>query len=116
MCIRDSCNIIDNSAAKNSIKKDTLYKEKENEFVMFMLCRVNKIQPSQSNWNFPDFPPVPLHIQMAYEKFLRESSMYVIIFFIILGDIRNCFYRHWVSECCLGSYGQRQTNIRLVKG
>ena len=27
---------------------------------MFMLRRVNKIQPSQSNWNFPDFPPVPL--------------------------------------------------------
>ena len=25
-----------------------------------MLLRVNKIQPSQSNWNFPDFPPVPL--------------------------------------------------------
>ena len=31
------CNIIDNSAAKNSIKKGRLYKEKENEFVMFML-------------------------------------------------------------------------------
>ena len=27
---------------------------------MFMLRRVNKMQPSQSNWNFPDFPPVPL--------------------------------------------------------
>ena len=25
-----------------------------------MLRRVNKMQPSQSNWNFPDFPPVPL--------------------------------------------------------
>ena len=54
------CNIIDNSAAKNSIKKGRLYNEKENEFVMFMLWPVNKIQPSQSNWNFPDFPPVPL--------------------------------------------------------
>ena len=54
------CNTIDNSAAKNSIKKGRLYKEKENEFVMFMLRRVNKMQPSQSNWNFPDFPPVPL--------------------------------------------------------
>ena len=32
-----SCNIIDNSAAKDSIKKGRLYKEKENEFVMFML-------------------------------------------------------------------------------
>ena len=52
------CNIIDNSAAKNSIKKGRLYKEKENEFVMFMLRRVNKMQPSQSNWDFPDFPPV----------------------------------------------------------
>ena len=49
------CNIIDNSAAKNSIKKGRLYKEKENEFVMFMLRSVNKMQPSQSNWNFPDF-------------------------------------------------------------
>ena len=49
------CNIIDNSAAKNSIKKGRLFKEKENEFVMFMLRRVNKMQPSQSNWNFPDF-------------------------------------------------------------
>ena len=49
------CNTID-----NSIKKGRLYKEKENEFVMFMLRRVNKMQPSQSNWNFPDFPPVPL--------------------------------------------------------
>ena len=29
------CNIIDNSAARNSIKKGRLYKEKENEFVMF---------------------------------------------------------------------------------
>ena len=37
-----------------------LYKEKENEFVIFMLRPVNKMQPSQSNWNFPDFPPVPL--------------------------------------------------------
>ena len=54
------CNIIDNSAAKNSIKKGRLFKEKEHEIVMFMLWRVNKIQPSQSNWNFPDFPPVPL--------------------------------------------------------
>ena len=57
------CNIIDNSAAKKSKKKSRLYKEKENEFVMFMLRmlrRVNKMQPSQSNWNFPDFPPVPL--------------------------------------------------------
>ena len=54
------CNIIHNSAAKNSIKKGRLYKEKENEFVMFMLRRINKMQPSQSNWNFPDFPPVPL--------------------------------------------------------
>ena len=42
------CNTIDNSAAKNSIKKGRLYKEKENEFVMFMLRRVNKMQPSQS--------------------------------------------------------------------
>ena len=25
-----------------------------------MQLRVNKMQPSQSNWNFPDFPPVPL--------------------------------------------------------
>ena len=31
------CNIIDNSAAKKSKKKSRLYKEKENEFVMFML-------------------------------------------------------------------------------
>ena len=46
------CNTIDNSAAKNSIKKGRLYKEKENEFVMFMLRRVNKMQPSQSNWPF----------------------------------------------------------------
>ena len=37
------CNTID-----NSIKKGRLYKEKENEFVMFMLRRVNKMQPSQS--------------------------------------------------------------------
>ena len=53
------CNIMDNSTAKNSIKKGRLYKEKENEFVMFMLRR-DKMQPSQSNWNFPDFPPVTL--------------------------------------------------------
>ena len=52
--------MIDNSAAKNSLKKGRLCKEKENEFVMFMLWRVNKMQPSQWNWNFPDFPPVPL--------------------------------------------------------
>ena len=25
-----------------------------------MLRRVNKMQPPQSNLNFPDFPPVPL--------------------------------------------------------
>ena len=54
------CNISDSSAAKNSRKKGRLYKEKENEFVIFMLRRVNKMQLSQSNWNFPDFPPVPL--------------------------------------------------------
>ena len=61
LCNKTSlCNIIDNSAAKNSIKKGRSCKEKENEFVMFMLRRVNKMQPSQSNWNFPDFPPVPL--------------------------------------------------------
>ena len=51
---------MDNSAVKrNSTKKGRLYKEKENEF-MFMLRRVNKMQPPQSNWNFPDFRPVPL--------------------------------------------------------
>ena len=61
LCDRISlCNIIDYSAAKNSFKNGRLCKEKENEFVMFMLRRVNKMQPSQSNWNFPDFPPVPL--------------------------------------------------------
>ena len=54
------CNISDSCAAKNSKKKGRLYKEKENEFVIFILRRVNKMQPSQSNWNFPDFPPVPL--------------------------------------------------------
>ena len=47
------CNIIDNSPAKNSIKIGRLHKEKENE--RKMLRRVNKMQPSQSNWNFPDF-------------------------------------------------------------
>ena len=52
------CNIGDSSAAKNSIK-ERFYKEK-NEFVIFMLRRVNRMQPSKSNWNFPDFPPVPL--------------------------------------------------------
>ena len=49
------CNISDSSAARNSIKKGKLYKEKENEFVSFMLRRVNKMQPSH-----PNFPPVPL--------------------------------------------------------
>ena len=49
---------MDNSAAKNSMKKGRLYKEKENEFVMFMRRRVNKMQPSHAIWNFPDFPPV----------------------------------------------------------
>ena len=54
------CNISDSSAAKNSIK-GRLYEEKENEFAIFMLRRIlSKMQPSQSNWNFPDFPPVPL--------------------------------------------------------
>ena len=48
------CNIIENYAAKNSIKQGRLYNEKENEF-MFMLRSVNKMQPSQSNWSFPDF-------------------------------------------------------------
>ena len=43
-----------------TVEKGRLYKEKENEFVIFMLRRVDKMQPSQSNWNFPDFPPVPL--------------------------------------------------------
>ena len=52
---------MDNSAVKKTVqKKGRLYKEKENEFVMFMLRRVNKMQPPQSNWNFPDFRPVPL--------------------------------------------------------
>ena len=45
---------------RKTVEKGRLYKEKENEFVIFMLRRVNKMQPSQSNWNFPDFPPVPL--------------------------------------------------------
>ena len=43
-----------------TVEKGRLYKEKENEFVIFMLRRVDKMQPSQSNWNFPDFPPVAL--------------------------------------------------------
>ena len=45
---------------RKTVQKGRLCKEKENEFVIFMLRRVNKMQPSQSNWNFPDFPPVPL--------------------------------------------------------
>ena len=28
--------------------------------LLYMLRRVKKMQPSQSNWNFPDFPPFPL--------------------------------------------------------
>ena len=45
---------------RKPVEKGRLYKKKENEFVIFMLRRVNKMQPSQSNWNFSDFPPVPL--------------------------------------------------------
>ena len=45
---------------RKTVEKSRLYKEKENEFAIFMLRRVNKMQSSQSNWNFPDFPPVPL--------------------------------------------------------
>ena len=61
MCnIISLCNIIDNSEAKNSIKRADCIRKRKKEFVMFMLRRVNKMQPSQSNWNFPDFPPVPL--------------------------------------------------------
>ena len=43
-----------------TVKKGRLPKKKENEFVIVMMRRVNKMQPSQSNWNFPDFPPRPL--------------------------------------------------------
>ena len=49
------CNTIDNSAAKNSIKKGRLYKEKENEFVMFMPTRKQNATITVGNWNFPDF-------------------------------------------------------------
>ena len=45
---------------RNTVEKGRLYKDKEKEFVIFMLRRVNKMQPPQSNWNFSDFPPVPL--------------------------------------------------------
>ena len=49
------CNTIDNSAAKNSIKKGRLYKEKENEFVMFMTTRKQNATITVGNLNFPDF-------------------------------------------------------------
>ena len=39
-----------------------------------MLRRVSKIQPSQSNWNFPDFPPVPLS-----KPELLKLTMYYLI-------------------------------------
>ena len=45
---------------RKRVQKGRFDKEKENEFVIFMLRRVNKMQPSQSNWNFPDFFPVSL--------------------------------------------------------
>ena len=50
------CNIRDSSAAKNSIKRQIVWGKGK----WIILRRVNKMQPSQSNWNFPDFPPVPL--------------------------------------------------------
>ena len=52
--------ILEIAVLRKTVKKGRLYKEKENEFVIFILRRVNKMQPSQSNWNFPDFQPVPI--------------------------------------------------------
>ena len=47
------------------------------EFVMLMLRRVNKIQPSQSNWNFPDFPPVLLSKpELSKLNVVMEIEMY----------------------------------------
>ena len=28
--------------------------------LLYLYLVISKMQPSQSNWNFPDFPPVPL--------------------------------------------------------
>ena len=50
------CNIRDSSAAKNSMKRQIVWGKGK----WIIPRRVNKMQPSQSNWNFPDFPPVPL--------------------------------------------------------
>ena len=45
---------------RKRVQNVRLYKEKEKENVTFMLRPVSKMQPSQSNWNFPDFSPVSL--------------------------------------------------------
>ena len=50
------CNIRDSSAAKNSMKRQIVWGKGK----WIIPRRVNKMQPSQSNWNFPDFSPVPL--------------------------------------------------------
>ena len=65
---------------RKTVEKGRLYKEKENEFVIFMLRPVNKMQPSQSNWNFPDFPPVPLSKPELLElTVIMKIGMYYLI-------------------------------------
>ena len=53
------CNINDSSVAKYSIQKVDCIRKRKWICYIYAATR-NKIQPSQSNWNFADFPPVPL--------------------------------------------------------
>ena len=52
------CNISDSYAAKNSIKRQIVWGK--GKWICYIYSMLSKMQPSQSNWNFPDFPPVPL--------------------------------------------------------
>ena len=92
------CNIRDSSAAKNSMKRQIVWGKGK----WIIPRRVNKMQPSQSNWNFPDFPPVPLS-----KPELLKLTMIMKIEMYYLTRRQRCQFPPWLKKIYIFSHAYR---------
>ena len=108
------CNIRDSSAAKNSMKRQIVWEKGK----WIIPRRVNKMQPSQSNWNFPDFSPVPLSkpelfkltIKMKMEKYYLTRRQICQFLPWLKKKVRSCnAYRGSIVTFFAWRYNSRET-------
>ena len=74
-----------------------------------MLRPVNKMQPSQSNWNFPDFPPVPLSKpELLKLTVIMKIEMYYLI------RRQGCQFPPWSKKKKIFSHAYRGSIVTFL--